>query len=85
MVQARRGSILETSKSQLIDAAIEHIGKPALAGQSSRVVFGSESNDLKKLEEAGYKVEKVADGLKLRQKLYEQSPEEASTDFHTTL
>lgn len=68
-----------------MDAAIQHIGKPSLLNQSSRVIFGSESNDLKRLEETGYKIEKVSDGLKLRQKLYEQSPEEASNDFHVTL
>lgn len=85
IVQARRGAILETTKGQLIDAAIQHIAKPSLMNQSSRVIFGSESNDLGKIEEAGYHVEKVSEGLKLRQKLYEPTPEEAQTDFHATL
>ena len=83
-MQARRGAILETNKSQLIDAAQDLLVKPAALRHSSKVIFGSESSDLDKLEKAGYRVEKVVDGLILRRKLYEQQADE-EPEFHATM
>ena len=80
ILQARRGHILATTKSQLIDATQKYIMKASKLSHSSKVIFGSESNNLDKLEEEGYRVEKVSEGLSLRRKLYEDKTGEGS-DF----
>lgn len=84
-VQARRGLILETTKSQLMDMALKYVIEAKVQNKSSQVVFGSDSYDLNSLAEKGWKIEKFSDGLKLRQKLYEEDPNESESEYKTTI
>jgi Zn-dependent M16 (insulinase) family peptidase len=84
-VQARRGMILEVNKAQLIDMAQKYILEPKAQNESSMVIFGSDSFDFKSLEEKGWRVENFSEGLKLRQKLYKEDPNESASEYYNTI
>lgn len=84
-IQVRRGLILETTKDQLVDVALKYVIDPKIQGKSSKVIFGSENHDLKTLESKGWRIEKFSEGLALRKKLFEDTSEEADSEWKTTI
>lgn len=46
ILQTKRGQLLETSKSDLIDAAGKYLIGPKAEGKTSQVIFGAQSDEV---------------------------------------
>lgn len=84
MALDRRGRLLAVTREDLISASQQYLATQRQAGKTSKIIFGTSTADLKKLESEGWKVERFSEGLSLRKKLYEEPAEDADRE-HVTM